>query len=146
MKKLLFFILVALAVTSISSCSKDDNTKPSLEGYWYIHKESIVIDGETVHEELWEDCKAESHFQIKEDNSVTYRKFLICNGYTTENGVYYPDSDQIILEHEGKKYVYEVESVNGELLLSITATVTSNDKKIEETTIYHCKKGEPMPE
>lgn len=146
MKKLLFFILFALAATSISSCNKDDETKPTLEGYWYVEKESIVIDGETVHEEIQEGCDAESHFQIRADNSVTYRKFIICNGHTTMNGIYYPDANQIMLEHEGEEYVFEVQHNNEELLLSITYKVTSNDEEIDETTVYHCKKGEAFPE
>src|SRR5690606_22552881 len=142
----LFIILFALAAASISTCHYGDFTKPTVEGYWYVDKESIVIDGEAVHEEIQERGDAVSHFQIRVDNSVTYRKFIICNGHTTMNGIYYPDANQIMLEHEGEEYVFEVQHNNEELLLSITYKVTSNDEEIDETTVYHCKKGEAFPE
>lgn len=146
MKKFLYLILIALTTTSFSSCSKDDDTKPGLEGSWYIYKESVVIDGETVHEEIQEDCDAESHFQILANNEVIYRNFINCNGYTTMRGTYDSSANQIVLEHEGEKYVFEAEYNNGDLLLSITDKVISNEEEINETTIYHCRKGEPMLE
>lgn len=142
MKKFLFFILIALTVTSVSSCSKDDDTKPSFVGFWFIQKEAFFVEGEVVHEELLDECDSQTHFQIRDDNSVTFRKYRACNGYTYQDGTYYPDSDQIILRHEGKEYVYEMEYVNGELLFSNTYTIISNDKKVEETKVHYGKKGE----
>lgn len=138
-------LIAATTAILFSSCSKDEDTKPSLVGTWYIYQTSIVIDDETVHTEVMEGCETESNFYISKDYSAAYRD-VNCNGYTSMEGRYDPELNQLILKQDNNDYFFDLEQSNSELLVSITYTVISDGVEVEETEVFHCKKGEPMPE
>lgn len=77
MKKLLFWAVSAFLI--LYSCSKDDDSKPTIVGTWNLSKEMIISgkDGSTLASKAVDACERQSNFVFNADQKAINNTYKI---------------------------------------------------------------------
>ncbi len=86
MKRLFAVLAVLVPLLALSSCKKDETSRPSIVGTWQLTKASILFDGEEMEFDATERLQAEISFVFNADGTGTITSVDKTTGQSEQDG------------------------------------------------------------
>ena len=119
MKRLFAVLAVLVPLLALSSCKKDETSRPSIVGTWQLTKASILFDGEEMEFDATERLQAEISFVFNADGTGSEIEVDYADGNHASNFSYVYNGEEgvvVILYDDGYEETLEVLFVSSDVI------------------------------